>query len=101
MDIGRGRSTMNVALWVVQGLLAALSRQLSTKQPSRKEETMSTGGFSKARLGRMHDVMGFFCDYTGFVRRAPPRGSRPRSSRPIVSLDETVGDRDYPVVLVR
>jgi len=24
MDIGRGRSTMNVALWVVQGLLAAL-----------------------------------------------------------------------------
>ena len=24
MDIGRGRSTMNVALWIVQGLLAAL-----------------------------------------------------------------------------
>jgi DoxX-like protein len=24
MDIGRGRSTMNVALWVVQGLLAVL-----------------------------------------------------------------------------
>src|SRR5258705_372687 len=24
MDTGRGRSTMNVALWVVQGLLAAL-----------------------------------------------------------------------------
>src|SRR2546429_9260986 len=24
MDIGRGRSTMNVAVWIVQGLLAAL-----------------------------------------------------------------------------
>jgi hypothetical protein len=24
MDIGRGRSTMNVALWIVQGLLAAV-----------------------------------------------------------------------------
>src|SRR6266481_6345338 len=24
MDIGRGKSTMNVALWIVQGLLAAL-----------------------------------------------------------------------------
>jgi hypothetical protein len=24
MDIGRGRSTTNVALWIVQGLLAAL-----------------------------------------------------------------------------
>ena len=75
MDIGRGRSTMNVALWVVQGLLAALSRQLSTKQPSRKEETMSTGGFSKARLGRMHDVMGFFCGLTvGLTLVATPAG---------------------------
>jgi len=37
-------------------------RNTSTKQPYRKERTMSTGGFSKARLGRMHDVMGFFCD---------------------------------------
>src|SRR5213083_1025156 len=103
---------MNVALWIVQGLLAALflfaggaklvlpldqmagpgslaagavsrlvppvgapARKLSTKQPSRKEQTMSTGGFSKAWLGRMHDVMGFFCGPTvGLTLVATPAG---------------------------
>src|SRR5207245_11163748 len=37
--------------------VGAPASQLSTKQPSQKEQTRSTGGFSKARLGRMHDLM--------------------------------------------
>ena len=55
--------------------VGAPARKLSTKQPSRKEQTMSTGGFSKARLGRMHDVMGFFCGLTvGLTLVATPAG---------------------------
>jgi len=49
--------------------------QAEYEQPSRKEQTMSTGGFSKARLGRMHDVMGFFCGLTvGLTLVATPAG---------------------------
>jgi len=69
--------------------VGAPARKLSTKQPSRKEQTMSTGGFSKTRLGRMHDVMGFFCGLTvGLTLVATPAGiarnvieSMPSSSR--------------------
>src|SRR5262249_17162728 len=50
-------------------------RSLTSNEMGRREQTMSTGGLSKARSGRMHDVM------AGYVERGDVPGIVPQLSR--------------------
>ncbi|HMJ22109.1 MAG TPA: serine hydrolase domain-containing protein, partial [Terriglobales bacterium] len=48
---------------VAESLETAPRRPSKSGETGRREQTMSPGGFSRARLGRMHDVM------AGYVER--------------------------------
>jgi hypothetical protein len=48
---------------ITKPILTASARSASSDEPERKERAMRTGGFSRSRLDRMHEVM------TGYVKR--------------------------------
>src|SRR6266852_5545937 len=77
------RIFLRAAALVVPISLAAQSsraeseRQSKIHEPRRREKAMGTGGLSKARLGRMHDVMAGYVergDVPGIVTLVSRRG---------------------------